>query len=80
MIFNLYKSKVKANPNFTIREARTIISKELGIGEKTISNTLKEYRDTKTVSSPTKERIHKNVISKTDNFDKHAIRRKIHNL
>ncbi|XP_008178574.1 uncharacterized protein LOC103307901 [Acyrthosiphon pisum] len=80
MIVNHYKSKVQANPKITIREARTIISKELGIGEKTISNTLKEYRETKTVSSPNKERIHKNVISKTDDFDKYAIRRKIHNL
>ncbi|KAL4126607.1 hypothetical protein QTP88_010819 [Uroleucon formosanum] len=80
MIVNHYKSKVQANPKITIREARTIISKELGIGEKTISNTLKEYRETKTVSSPNKERIYKNVISKTGDFDKHAIRRKIHNL
>lgn len=70
MIVNHYKSKVEANPKITIREARKIISKELGIGEKTICNTLKEYRETKTVSSPNKERIHKNVITKTDDFDK----------
>jgi len=80
MIINHYKSKVEANPEISIREVRTTISKELGIGEKTISNTIKEYRESKTVSSPNKVRIHKNVTSKTDDFDKHAIRRKIHNL
>lgn len=66
MIINHYKSKVKANPKISIREARLIILKELGIEEKTISNMIKEYRESKIISSPSIERIHKNVILKTD--------------
>jgi len=62
------------NPKLTVREAREILSKELGIGQKTISNTIAQYRENKTVSSPDKTKIFKNI----DDFDKYAIRRKIH--
>lgn len=57
---------------------RRILSEELGIGEKTISNTIKEYREDKTVTSPNKRRKCRNITNKTDDFDKEAIRRKIH--
>lgn len=74
MIINAYKSKLAVNPKLTVREAREILSKELGIGQKTISNTIAQYRENKTVSSPDKTKIFKNI----DDFDKYAIRRKIH--
>jgi len=56
---------------------RTLISKELGIGITTISNTITEYRNSKTVSSPNRTKIFKNVTDKVDDFDK-EIRRKVH--
>lgn len=77
MIVNAYKSKLEENPRLTIREARVILSKELGIGQKTISNTITQYRENKTVSSPNKTKIFKNVTDKVDDLDKYAIRRKI---
>lgn len=78
MIINAYKSKLAVDPNLTVRKAREILSKELGIGQKTISNTIAQYRENKTVSSPNKIKIFKNVETKVDDFDKYAIRRKIH--
>ncbi|XP_050064347.1 uncharacterized protein LOC126553236 [Aphis gossypii] len=78
MIINAYKSKLEANPKLAIREARVILSKELGIGITTISNTLSEYRNFKTVSSPNRTKIFKNINVKVDDFDKEAIRRKVH--
>ncbi|XP_025192658.1 uncharacterized protein LOC112592720 [Melanaphis sacchari] len=78
MIINAYKSKLAVDPNLTVRKAREILSKELGIGQKTISNTIAQYRESKTVSSPNKIKIFKNVETKVDDFDKYAIRRKIH--
>lgn len=78
MVVNSYKSRIKANPNLKIREARKVISKELGIGETTVSKTIAHYRQTKTVSSPNRTKIFKNITSKVDEFDKCAIRRKIH--
>ncbi|KAF0728467.1 Uncharacterized protein FWK35_00029442, partial [Aphis craccivora] len=61
MIINAYKSKLAVNPKLTVREAREILSKELGIGQKTISNTIAQYRENKTVSSPDKTKIFKNI-------------------
>lgn len=77
MIVNAYKSKLEKNEHLTIRVARVILSKELGIGQKTISNTITQYRENKTVSSPNKTKIFKNVAEKIDDLDKYAIRRKI---
>lgn len=57
---------------------RSTLSKELGIGETTISNTIVQYRNNKTVLSPNKTKMFKNITSKIDDFNKHAIRRKIH--
>ncbi|XP_025200923.1 uncharacterized protein LOC112598617 [Melanaphis sacchari] len=78
MIINSYKMKLQQNPNKMIRQMRSTLSKELGIGETTISNTIAQYRNNKTVSSPNKTKIFKNITLKIDDFDKYAIRRKIH--
>ncbi|XP_025191753.1 uncharacterized protein LOC112592004 [Melanaphis sacchari] len=73
MIINAYKSKLEANPKLAIREARVILSKELGIGITTISNTLSEYRNFKTVSSPNRTKIFKNINVKVDDFDEENV-------
>lgn len=78
MIINLYKTKLEENVHLSIRQAQKIISKKLGIGVTTVSNTLTEYRNSKTVSSPNRTKIFKNVTKKVDDFEKEAIRRKIH--
>lgn len=77
MIINAYKFKLEVNPRLTITEARTAISKELGIGQKTISNTILQYRQNKTISSPNKTKKFLNVVSKIDDIDKNSIREKI---
>jgi len=78
IIINAYKTKLEANPKLSIREARSILSKELSIGITTISNTLSEYRNSKTVSSPNRTKIFKNFTDKVDDFDKEAILSKVH--
>lgn len=56
------------------------ISKSSGIGQRTIQTTLSEYESQGTVSSPSKERFRPTIIEKIDEFDKNAIRQKIHNF
>jgi len=56
------------------------ISKSSGIGQRTIQTTLSEYKNQGTVSSPSKERIRPTIVQKIDEFDKNAIRQKIHNF
>lgn len=74
MIINNYKAKLETNPNLPFRQARVILSNELGIGITTISKTLTEYRNSKTVSSPNRNFFFKNVGDKVDDFYKEAIR------
>ncbi|XP_060854700.1 uncharacterized protein LOC132932367 [Rhopalosiphum padi] len=78
MIINAYKSKLEKNPSMTIRNMRSTLSKELGIGETTISNTISQYRQHETVSSPNKTKKFKNIETKINDFDKSEIRKKIH--
>jgi len=55
------------------------ISKASGIGQRTVQTTLSEYKKQGTVSSPTKKKLRPTIIEKIDEFDKNAIRQKIHN-
>ena len=54
------------------------ISEESGIGQRTVSVTLSEYCNKKTVTSPNKTKIRPKVTDKVDEFDQNAIRQKVH--
>lgn len=56
------------------------ISKSSGIGQRTIQTTLAEYKKEGTVSSPNKKKLRFTILDKVDDFDKNAIRRKIHSF
>ncbi|CAI6371373.1 unnamed protein product [Macrosiphum euphorbiae] len=61
MIVNAYKSELMKNPNITLRDCRIVISKNLGIGQRTVSNVISEYNTIKTVTSPCKTRQKKPI-------------------
>ena len=62
MIVNAYKAELLKNPMISVRESRIILSKQLGIGQRTISNVITEYNFRKTVTSPSKTRQKKSFI------------------
>lgn len=82
----MYKDKVKQqlevpdSPRLTYRQILFDISKSSGIGQRTIQTTLSEYKKQGTVSSPNKKKIRPTIIQKIDDFDKNAIRQKIHDF
>ncbi|KAL4101084.1 hypothetical protein QTP88_021104 [Uroleucon formosanum] len=78
MIINLYKTKMLQQPKLTIKEVVKIISKELGIGQRTAQLTIAEYKNEKTVRSPDKTKIRATFKEKIDDFERDAIRRKVH--
>lgn len=78
MIINCYKEKLAENPNITIRECRAVISKELGIGQRTVSTTITEYNHTKTVVSPNRKRVRISFKDTFDGFDRYAVRQHVH--
>jgi len=83
MIVNLYKAKMAQpknadGPKLKAKEIIKIISEESGIGQRTVSVTLSEYRNKGSVSSPNKTKIRPTVTEKVDDFDQDAIRKKVH--
>lgn len=54
------------------------LSTDTGIGLTTIKNTIRDYRQKGEVCSPNKKKTRSTIIEKIDDFDKNAIRRKIH--
>lgn len=86
MIINLYKEKVNQqsenpdSPRINYRQMILEISKSTGIGQRTVQTTLSEYKNKGTVSSPNKKKVRPTIIDKVDDFDKNAIRQKIHSF
>lgn len=80
MIINAYKSKIAEQPELKKEELRKILSKELGIGQRTISTTIYEYENFKTVSSPNRKKNRDTIFTKIDEFDKNGIRRAVHSF
>jgi len=83
MIVNLYKAKMAQQdnadgPKLKAKEIIKQISEEIGIGQRTVTVTLSEYRNKGSVSSPNKTKIRPTVTEKVDDFDQNAIRQKVH--
>jgi len=78
IIINAYKTKISQQPDIKKEDLRRILSRELGIGQRTISTTIFQYENTKTISSPNRKKIRGNINTKIDDFDKNAIKRTIH--
>ncbi|XP_025191554.1 uncharacterized protein LOC112591831 [Melanaphis sacchari] len=80
MIVNSYKMELRKNPNLTVREARIYISKQLGIGQRTVSNVISEYNTNKTVTSPCKTRIRTSFKDKFDDLQMNTVRFHVHSF
>lgn len=50
------------------------------MGLNKVQTTVSEYNQTKTVTSPNRKRMRAGVVDKLDDFDKNAIRRKVHSF
>ncbi|KAE9525286.1 hypothetical protein AGLY_014354 [Aphis glycines] len=68
------------SPRLTYRQTIIKLSILLGIGQVTIQRTLSEYRNYGTVSQPNKTKNRPKIVNKIDEFDKNAIRLKIHDF
>lgn len=78
MIINLYRTKMLQHPTLKVKDVVKIISKELGISQRTIQLTIFEYKTLKMVRSPNKTKIRSTFKEKLDDFDRNAICRKVH--
>lgn len=79
MIVNLYKNKIALQgvgdgPKLRAKGIIKKISQESGIGQRTLSVTLSEYRHKRTVTSPNKTKIRPRVTDKVDDLDQNTNR------
>lgn len=80
LIVNAYKTELRKNPNITVRDSHILISKQLGIGQRTISNAISEYNSRKTVTSPIKTRQKKGYKDLFDDFELNLVCRHVHSF
>jgi hypothetical protein len=78
MIVNHYKAKKQLKPDIKYKELMASISTDSGIGMRTVITTISEYKNTGESKSPRKTKIRPTFNDKIENFDKNAIRQKIH--
>jgi len=72
--------ELKNNPKITIRECRKTLSKQLGIGQRTISSTISEYNTSNTVTSPNRKRRKKSFQDAFDDLHRNTVRRHVHSF
>lgn len=68
------------NPEIKYKPMVEKLAKATGIGQRTVSKTLAEYKSTGTVTSPNKKKRRLNISEKTSEADIEAIRKKIQNF
>jgi len=74
----MYKAKKQQQPDIKYKELMASISADCGIGMRKVIMTISEYKNTGECKSPNKTKIRPTVNDKIDDFDKNAIRQKIH--
>lgn len=78
IIINLHKKLKEDNPKILNKDAVTHLAEQTGIGITSIKKTLLEYKNTGAVTSPNKKKHRLSFKEKVDEFDKNAIRKKVH--
>lgn len=78
IILNLYKTEMQENPTLLVNEVVQIVSNKAGVAKSTVYKVVKEYRERRTLSEPKKIQNRKSTVELICDFDKNAIRRKVH--
>lgn len=76
----MYKANIQKDPDMSMRQMRTIISKVLGIGESTVHRTINEYKKTNAVKSPKRTKVRTKITETFDDFARNAVRRHVHSI
>jgi hypothetical protein len=80
MILDVYKTELQLSPNILIHD---IVKKEAystGVSECSIYRVIEEYKSTHILKSPQKVKLRKKFSESVDEFERNAIRRKVHDI
>nr|CAI5836134.1 unnamed protein product [Callosobruchus analis] len=73
IVFNVFKSEFLENPGVSIHEIE-----KTGVSARTVFSIRKEYKESHTLSELRKPTDYKKISNTVDDFDRNAIRRKVH--
>lgn len=76
----MYQMKMSQQPSLKVKELVKLLSKEMGIGQRTIQSTIFEYKRHKTITLPCKKKNRPTYKDKMDDNERNAIRKKIHSF
>lgn len=74
----MYKTKKTNEPNILYKQLIKEFMSETGLGKNSIEKMISEYKSKKTISSPNMKKHRPKIIELIDDFDKNAIRQKVH--
>lgn len=80
MVINIYKDIISNTPDKKYVDIINRIRELTGLGRDTIKNTISQYKQTKTVTSPNKKRVKASLFDKIDDLDRTGLRRTIHSV
>lgn len=78
VILNVYKYEFQGNPALPLADIEQRAADKAGVPASSVFKIVKEYKDTHSLSGPKTHRNRKSSLDYVDDFDKNAIRRKIH--
>nr|CAI5858466.1 unnamed protein product [Callosobruchus analis] len=78
IVLNVFKSEFLENPGVSIHEIEKIIAKKTGVSARTVFSIRKGYKESHTLSEPRKPTEYKKISHTVDDFDRNAIRCKVH--
>lgn len=78
IILNIYKSEMLENPTSLVDEVVKRVANKVGTSCATVYRVIREYKQTHTLSEPKTNQNRKNSLDLVDEFDRNAIRRKVH--
>lgn len=80
MIVDVYKDIVAGSPGIKYADTINRVMESTGIGRVTVRNTISQYKQKKTLSSPNKSRAKPSLFDKIDDQDRTGLRRKVHSV
>lgn len=80
IVRNIYLTIIKDNPGVAIRDIAEKVADSTGISKSSVFNIMREFRLKGKNVTPTKTKNRKTLADKLSDFDKSAIRRKIHSF
>lgn len=78
MILNTYKSETETNANVLISDIVSKVAYTTGTSDSSVYRVIREYKTTHELHSPKKTKRRETIIDKIDDFDRNAIRKKVH--